>query len=68
MSRKKHRIYRSRDPVRIISTVLISVVLAAVIICAGVFFGFRKYIVYTADGLYLDVPWLSETAEGGGTE
>ena len=42
--------------------VVAGVVLAAIILCACVFFGFKKYIVYTPDGLRLEVPWLEEPA------
>ena len=54
----KQRVYRSRNPRRIIFTVILAVLLAAVILCVGVFFWFRKYIVYTADGVRLEIPWF----------
>ncbi len=61
MRRHSRRVYRSRDPLRIILGILLAVILTLVIFAVGVFFGFRKYIVYTSDGLRVEVPWLQET-------
>ena len=60
MKGSAHRFYRSRSPVFIVLTALGAVVLAAAILFACLFFGFRKYIVYTPDGLRVEVPWLEE--------
>lgn len=38
--------------------IIAAVVILCIIIMVFLFFYFQKYIVYTADGLYLDVPWL----------
>ena len=63
MKTSSHRVYRGRSPVRVIAGIVAGIVLAAIILCACVFFGFKKYIVYTPDGLHLEVPWLTETVE-----
>ena len=60
MKSHRHRVYRSRNPLRLIFGVLFSVLLAAIILAVGVYFGFRKYIVYTSEGLRVEVPWLEE--------
>ncbi|MBR5382133.1 MAG: hypothetical protein IK136_05875 [Oscillospiraceae bacterium] len=62
MKNPSRRVYRGRSPARVIVGVVAGVVLAAIILCACVFFGFKKYIVYTPDGLRLEVPWLEEPA------
>jgi len=53
------RVYRTRHPLRTVLICILAGIAAAVILALSVFFGFRKYIVYTDDGLYLDVPWLA---------
>ena len=60
MTYPKRQIYRKRRPVRAIVIVLLIALLAAAIFYIGVFFGFRKYIVYTTDGLRVEVPWLQD--------
>ncbi len=59
------KIYKTRRPVRTVAVVCGCVLLAAVILAVSVFFGFKKYIVYTPDGLRLDVPWLAEETVAG---
>ena len=61
MSSGRKRIYRNRTPLRIAMTVLIIVLVLLLLISAIIFFSFQKYIVYTADGLRLEVPWLEDT-------
>ena len=61
MSSGRKRIYRSTTPLRIAMTVLAVLLALAVLLFTILFFSFRKYIVYTADGLHLEVPWLEET-------
>jgi hypothetical protein len=61
MKRKYPKTYRSRQPIKVIFTVLISLILAAVILTVSLFFGLKRYIVYTPDGnLHLEIPWLAE--------
>ena len=57
------RFYRGRGSGRVIAAVIIIVVLLAIVIYAALFFGLRKYAVYTPEGLRLEVPWLQETQE-----
>jgi hypothetical protein len=53
--------YNSRRPLKIILTVLISLIAVVVILTVSLFFGLRKYIVYDPDGtLHLEIPWLEE--------
>jgi len=66
MKSPSRRVYRGKSPARLLAGIVAGVVLAAIILCASVFFGFRKYIVYTPDGLRLEVPWLEEPAEEQG--
>ncbi|MGE4483775.1 MAG: hypothetical protein AB7C97_01545 [Oscillospiraceae bacterium] len=56
------KVYRKRKPVKIILLSLLGLICLLITLAICVFFGFKKYIVYTSDGLYLDVPWLSEEA------
>ena len=63
MKQKIGRVYRRRNPWKIIGIVLAAMIIAAVVLAVGIFFGFKKYAVYTPDGVYLDVPWLEETIE-----
>jgi hypothetical protein len=58
--RNAPRTYRSRRPLKIILGLLLSLIIVTVILTASLFFGLRKYIVYTPDGLHLEIPWLLE--------
>lgn len=61
MRRSPPRTYRHVRPLRAILTAFICIILAAVIIFTSLFFGLKKYIVYTDGGdLRLDIPWLAE--------
>ncbi len=66
MARDEVRIYRSHKPLKTALAVVFSVLAALIILAAGIFFGFKKYIVYTSDGVKLDVPWLEEPESGSG--
>ena len=59
------RIYRSRRPLKTALIVFFSLLAALILIALAVFFGFRRYIVYTSDGVKLEVPWLQEPGEQG---
>ena len=56
-------VYRNFKPVRTLLIVAAAVLAVLLILAAWVFFGFQKYIVYTPDGLRLEVPWLAEPEE-----
>ena len=60
MKSDRPRIYRKRRPWKALAVTLVCLVLAAVLLFVALFFGLRKRIVYTDDGLYLDIPWLAE--------
>ena len=65
------RIYRSRRPLKVVLTVLFALILALAILAVSIFFGFKRYIVYTSDGVKLEVPWLQDIEEAeisAGTE
>lgn len=60
MAWREGRIYRhSKLPKIILRTVLI-VIAAFIIMSVTLYFHFQKYIIYTDDGIIVDVPWLRE--------
>ena len=61
MSRKKE-FYSRRRPLRTALKIILITILILVIISVGLFFYLQRYVVYTADGVRLDLPFLS-TAE-----
>ena len=60
MAHKTRKTYRSFRPAKVILTTLLLTILTLILLTVAVFFGFKKYIVYTTDGLRLDIPWLEE--------
>lgn len=60
MAVKKRKIYKKSKPWKVLLIVFLSVLLFLLILAVSIFFGFQKYIVYTNDGLRLEVPWLAE--------
>ncbi len=62
MKRGVPKTYRSKRPLKIALTVLISLIVSVLILAVVLFFVLRQYIVYEPDGgLHLDIPWLSDT-------
>ena len=57
------RIYRRRRPLRNLLIALLVLLLTLQLLAVGIFLHFRRYIVYTDDGVRLEVPWLEETEE-----
>ena len=55
-----NRTYKKNMRARTILSIILSAVLVCIMIMIFIFFSFKKYIVYTPDGLYLDVPWLRD--------
>ena len=56
---KKVKVYKKRRPLKIVLSSGCS--LAVVILLSVViFFGFQKYIVYTPDGVRLEIPFLQK--------
>ena len=64
MASPDNRIYKTHSTWRTILGIVIALVIVAVIGLIAIFLGFKKYIVYTSDGVRLEVPWLEESAEG----
>lgn len=59
MARETYEIYQRRRPLKIILKIFLCIVLIAVVFAVVVFFWFQSYIVYTPDGIRLDIPFLS---------
>ena len=60
MSRYVPNTYKNNRAARVIAKLLIGLVIVVVVFTIALFFGLRRYIVYTPEGLRLDVPWLEE--------
>ena len=45
----------------------LGLILVALVIFLSIFFyvWFKRYIVYTDEGLYLDIPWMEDVDRGG---
>lgn len=63
MNRRDMRIYRSHRPLKTALTVFFILLAALIALAIATFFGFKKYIVYTSDGVKLEVPWLQDPTE-----
>ena len=61
MKRYYPRTYRSRRPLKILLTALLTLLIVGIILIVLLFFGLRQYIAYDQNGtLYLDIPWLAD--------
>ncbi|MDR2421489.1 MAG: hypothetical protein LBD49_05255 [Oscillospiraceae bacterium] len=49
--------YKNHRAARIIARAFIFLLLAALALAVTMFFGLRRYIAYTPDGLRLELPW-----------
>lgn len=65
MGRYVPNTYKNRSAARVIAKLLILLVILVVVFTVALFFGLRRYIVYTNDGLELQIPWLEETMADG---
>ena len=65
MARYVPNTYNNHRVARILLRVFACVLVAAVLLAISLFFGLRRYIVYTPEGLRLDIPWLQEDVEDG---
>ncbi|MBR6259153.1 MAG: hypothetical protein IKR21_02975 [Oscillospiraceae bacterium] len=63
MKSHARRFYRGRGAGKVIAGIIIALIVLAMIVYAALFFGLRKYAVYTPEGVRLEVPWLQETPE-----
>ena len=59
----RHKTYRSRKTVKTVFFIAIVSILSLSIMLTAMFFGFRKYIVYTENGIHLEIPWLEKSNE-----
>ena len=57
--KQREKIYKSRNPWRLILKICLSILALLIILAVLIFFGLQKYIVYTPDGVVLDVPFFS---------
>ena len=60
MARQKERIYKRRRPLRTLLRVLGVALLTFVVLAVTIFFVAQRYIVYTPDGVRLDIPILRD--------
>jgi len=65
VSSEDNKIYRNRRPLRTIAVTVLALLLVLIVLAVCVFFGFRRYIVYTDDGVRLEVPWLQDSSQSG---
>ena len=56
----KYRTYHSRSWIKTLIKIFFTVLFLLIVAALCIFYGFQKHIVYTQDGVRLDVPWLSE--------
>jgi hypothetical protein len=50
--------YKNHRATRLLARFVIFLLLLALVLAVSLFFGLRQYIVYTPDGLRLEIPWL----------
>ncbi|MDR0906876.1 MAG: hypothetical protein LBN00_12040 [Oscillospiraceae bacterium] len=62
MSRYIPNTYNNHRAARLFGRFAVGFVIAVVLLAISLFFGLRRYIVYTPDGLKLEIPWLEEAA------
>jgi len=60
--------YKNRRAARVVTRLLIALIITVVVFAIALFFGLRRYIVYTQEGLKLEIPWLEETPPSAVTE
>ncbi|MDR1065273.1 MAG: hypothetical protein LBL25_02790 [Oscillospiraceae bacterium] len=60
MARYVPRTYKNHRAARLLARALAILLIAAVALAIAMFFSLRQYIVYTPDGLRLEIPWLEE--------
>ena len=63
MSRYVPKTYKNRRIWRIIVKIFLALVITCAVLFVSLFFGLKKYIVYTPDGLRLDIPFLADSAD-----
>ncbi|MBQ3404429.1 MAG: hypothetical protein IJG63_03305 [Oscillospiraceae bacterium] len=66
MRGKNNRVYRSHNLLKIIISTLVTILLILLILFVVVFIWFKQYIVYTSDGVRLEIPWLPQYSQTDG--
>jgi len=61
---KKIKVYKKRRPLKVALTVLGILLAVLILLSIVVFFGFQKYIVYTPEGVRLEIPFLQKYGPG----
>ena len=59
------KIYRNSKIFKRLLTAILSLVIAVVVLFIALFFGLQKYIVYTSDGIRLEIPFLNDSENSG---
>lgn len=62
----ERKFYRKHMRLKTVLKTVALVLLAVIVLLVATFLWFKRYIVYTEDGLYLDVPWLSDDVSPDG--
>ena len=57
--------YRSSKLLKRILIAISSLAIAFVVLFVVLFFGLKKYIVYTSDGIRLEIPFLTDSEDSG---
>lgn len=60
----KQKVYKNHNVLKTVISVVLILLVAAIILAVSIFYGFQKYIVYTADGVRLEIPWLDGGSSG----
>jgi len=60
LSGEKKKIYKKRNPLKIALRVLGILLAVLILLSVVIFFGFQKYIVYTPEGIRLEIPFLQK--------
>lgn len=65
MADKGKKVYRSRNPVKIVVSVFVGLIVAVIVIAVALFFYLQKFIVVKDGDVKLEVPFLvgTETEE-----
>lgn len=63
MARYVPNTYKNHRAARAVAKLMTGLVIVVVVIAIALFFGLRRYIVYTPEGLKLDIPWLEDVME-----
>ena len=65
MAARKRKYYKTRSAAKTVWQVLLGLLAVVIVSAVILFFSLKKYIVTDADGLHLEVPFLSDTEADG---